>query len=60
MNAEGYIPPLRYRLLTRFYDPLVRWTTRESACKNALMRTLFLAVQILDGFETTRDSVSGA
>lgn len=27
---------------------------------NALMRTLFLTVQLLDGFETTRDSVVGA
>ena len=27
---------------------------------NALMRTLFFTVQLLDGFETTRDSVSGA
>ena len=27
---------------------------------NALMRALFLGVQLLDGFETTRDSVAGA
>lgn len=27
---------------------------------NALMRALFLGVQLLDGFETTRDSVTGA
>ena len=27
--------------------------------ENALMRTLFLAVQCLDGFENTRDNVAG-
>ena len=27
---------------------------------NALMRALFFTVQLLDGFETTRDSVTGA
>lgn len=32
-----YIPPLRYRFLTRFYDPLVRLTTRETAFKQALL-----------------------
>jgi ubiquinone/menaquinone biosynthesis C-methylase UbiE len=37
MNAEGYIPPLRYKLLTRFYDPIVRWTTRETAFKRTLV-----------------------
>jgi ubiquinone/menaquinone biosynthesis C-methylase UbiE len=37
MSAENYIPPLRYKLLTRFYDPLVRWTTREVAFKRALL-----------------------
>lgn len=34
---SDYIPPLRYRFLTRFYDPLVRLTTRESAFKQALL-----------------------
>lgn len=37
MSTENYIPPLRYKLLTRFYDPLVRWTTREAAFKRALV-----------------------
>src|SRR3970040_1461619 len=37
MSAENYIPPLRYKLLTRFYDPIVRWTTREAAFKRALL-----------------------
>lgn len=37
LRGEHYIPPLRYKPLTRFYDPLVRWTTRESAFKNALL-----------------------
>lgn len=37
MGAENYIPPLRYKLLTRFYDPIVRWTTREAAFKRALL-----------------------
>ena len=34
---SDYIPPLRYRVLTRFYDPLVRLTTRESVFKRALL-----------------------
>ncbi len=34
---SDYIPPLRYRVLTRFYDPLVRLTTREAAFKRALL-----------------------
>jgi len=37
MSVEDYIPPLRYKLLTRFYDPIVRWTTREAAFKRALL-----------------------
>ncbi len=36
-QVEHYIPPLRYHWLTRFYDPLVRMTTRESAFKRALV-----------------------
>jgi len=35
--VSDYIPPLRYRFLTRFYDPVVRWTTREAAFKRALL-----------------------
>ncbi len=35
MNAlsNSYIPALRYHWLTRFYDPIVRLTTRESTFK---------------------------
>ncbi|MGI8555325.1 MAG: class I SAM-dependent methyltransferase [Pyrinomonadaceae bacterium] len=32
-----YIPALRFGFLTRFYDPLVRLTTREFAFKRALL-----------------------
>lgn len=35
---EHYIPPLRYHWLTRFYDPVVRLTTRERTFKQALIR----------------------
>jgi len=34
---SDYIPPLRHHFLTRFYDPVVRLTTRESAFKRALL-----------------------
>lgn len=37
-QQEHYIPPLRYHWLTRFYDPLVRLSTREKAFKQALLR----------------------
>ena len=36
----NYIPPLRFHFATRFYDPLVRLTTRESAVKHALLARL--------------------
>ena len=32
-----YIPPLRHHFLTRFYDPVVRLTTRERVFKHALL-----------------------
>ena len=35
---DAYIPALGYRWLTRFYDPLVRFTTREARFKGALLR----------------------
>jgi ubiquinone/menaquinone biosynthesis C-methylase UbiE len=35
--ADGYIPALRFRALTRFYDPLVRLTTREETFKRRLL-----------------------
>lgn len=34
----NYIPALRYRFLTRFYDTIVRLTTRESDVKAELVR----------------------
>lgn len=37
---NAYIPPLRFHFLTRFYDGLVRWTTREAVFKNALLAQL--------------------
>jgi ubiquinone/menaquinone biosynthesis C-methylase UbiE len=37
---EPYVPPLRYQWLTRFYDPIVRLTTREKTFKQALIRQL--------------------
>lgn len=36
-TQRDYIPALRYGWLTAFYDPLVRWTTRESTFKRALV-----------------------
>ena len=37
MAKESYIPALRFEFLTRFYDPLVRLTTREFSFKRALL-----------------------
>ncbi len=37
-HEERYIPPLRYHRLTRFYDPIVRLTTRESTFRRALLQ----------------------
>jgi ubiquinone/menaquinone biosynthesis C-methylase UbiE len=37
-NHAEYIPALRYHWLTAFYDPLVRWTLRESTFKRQLMK----------------------
>lgn len=34
---KNYLPALRFEFLTRFYDPLVRLTTREYAFKRALL-----------------------
>lgn len=42
MNAR-YLPALRYHVLTRFYDPVVRLTTRERAFKPELVRRMALA-----------------
>ncbi|HEX8251421.1 MAG TPA: class I SAM-dependent methyltransferase [Pyrinomonadaceae bacterium] len=37
-ETKSYIPALNFHWLTRFYDPVVRWTTRENTFKEALMR----------------------
>lgn len=37
MKNRNYIPALRFALLTRFYDPLVRFSTREFPFKRALL-----------------------
>ena len=39
-DPNAYIPPLRFHFLTRFYDALVRWTTREAVFKEALLAQL--------------------
>lgn len=36
VKTKNYLPALRFEFLTRFYDPLVRITTREYAFKRAL------------------------
>lgn len=50
MPVETYIPALRFHWLTRFYDPLVRLTTREDTFKPALIEEAELesAKAILD------------
>jgi SAM-dependent methyltransferase len=37
-NRNEYIPALRYDWLTPLYDPLVRWTLRESTFKRHLVK----------------------
>lgn len=37
-SLNSYIPALGYRWLTRFYDPVVRVTTREATFKEALLQ----------------------
>ena len=39
-HDEQYIPPLKYHWLTRFYDPIVRLTTRENTFKRALLQQI--------------------
>lgn len=36
--TQSYTPALRYRWLTRFYDPVVRFTTRERTFRQELLR----------------------
>lgn len=38
MPEDDYIPALRFHWLTRFYDPVVRFTTRENTFKPALIK----------------------
>jgi len=47
-SSNSYIPALGYRWLTRFYDPVVRVTTREATFKNALLQQ----ASIQDGHRT--------
>ena len=37
MSEKGYLPALRFRALTRVYDPFIHWTTRESLFKRRLV-----------------------
>ena len=37
MSSE-FVPALRFKVLTRFYDPVVRLTTRERSVKRALIK----------------------
>jgi ubiquinone/menaquinone biosynthesis C-methylase UbiE len=36
-DSRRYVPALRFHLLTRAYDPAVRWTTREATFKRRLL-----------------------
>jgi ubiquinone/menaquinone biosynthesis C-methylase UbiE len=36
-DSRRYVPALRFHLLTRVYDPVVRWTTREATFKRRLI-----------------------
>jgi len=36
-DRDKYVPALSYEWLTRFYDPVVRWTTRERTFKHRLL-----------------------
>jgi precorrin-6B methylase 2 len=40
--ATSYIPALRFDALTRFFDPVVRVTTRESRVKQMLIEQVAL------------------
>ena len=37
-SSSSFIPALRYRWLTRFYDPIVQLTTHEGRFKQALLK----------------------
>jgi len=38
VTSDEYIPALKYGWLTPLYDPLIRWTLRESTFKHQLLR----------------------
>jgi hypothetical protein len=38
MTKSQYIPALKYHWLTHIYDPLIRWTLRESVFKQELIK----------------------
>lgn len=38
MTSDEYIPALKYGWLTPLYDPLIRWTLRESTFKRQLLK----------------------
>lgn len=39
-RQTDFIPALRYHWLTSFYDPIIRWTTRESTFKSRLIQQI--------------------
>lgn len=39
-GRSDFIPALRFHQLTSFYDPILRWTMRESAFKNRLIKQI--------------------
>ncbi|MGK9250744.1 class I SAM-dependent methyltransferase [Paenibacillus humicus] len=39
-DNRDFIPALRFHWLTSFYDPILRWTMRESTFKNKLIRQI--------------------
>jgi ubiquinone/menaquinone biosynthesis C-methylase UbiE len=43
MGESGYLPALRFRSLTRVYDPAIRWTTREDTFKRRLLEQAALS-----------------
>ena len=40
MVTESYTPPLGYKVLTPFYDLVIRYLTRESAWRSALVKQI--------------------
>lgn len=42
-SPEPYVPALKFRRLTALYDPLLRWTMRETTFKEQLVRQAAIA-----------------